>query len=561
MSAEEDKNGVISPGRDAMRFQRMTQQLYRAANELKHTNQFQAMILENMSEGVVVFNELDQLAAFNSVFCDLYGLQRTALRKGMSVAEFSRLFQDEDAFGTGRMSINAHLRSLETGEFTDMLQNGTAIEVRLSKRDAGGFIVTYSDVTSHLEVQSILREQRQTLRDQVTELTDLGRSLEEARNKAIKSDKEKSRFLAMLSHDIRTPMSAMISTLEVLSKPGQDVDADHLLEVALASSRQMLFLLADIIEVSRSEGWNFKLNYASTAIGKLIASTAEAWQPFANTKGLDLRFDVDRSLPAALRTDPKRLRQVIDNLLSNAVKFTEDGTVALSAKSISVHGRPMMRIDVSDTGRGISEDLQEILFSEFGRIVVEDRPKVEGTGLGLATCKRIVESMGGQMGVVSTAGHGSTFWLELPILIPTERDSAVVEEVPTKPLARPDGMKPRILLADDAPSNRIVMAALLEKLGCQITAVSDGEDVLHRLRTDTYDVVLLDNYMLSMGGAETAREIRASAGEISSLPLIAITGATEPHEHAELFEAGVNKVMVKPICERELRSALAEFIR
>lgn len=561
MSTNDSIRDVSGPGKDAKRYQRMAQQLYRAANELKHNNQFQAMILESISEGVVVFNEIDQLAAWNSVFCDLYGLQHSSLRKGMSIRDFTNLFNENGGCGKGRLSINAHLGSLDGGEFTDMLDSGAAIEVRLTKRDQGGFIATYSDITSHLEVQSILREQRQTLREQVEELTDLGRSLQEARNKAVKSDKDKSRFLAMLSHDIRTPMSAMISTLEVLSKPGQDVDGDRLLEVALASSKQMLFLLADIIEVSRTEGWNFQLSYEATAVRELISSTTEAWRPFASTKGLELQYDIENTVPRVLRSDPKRLRQVIDNLLSNAVKFTEQGSVAIAASTTTHSDRQMLRIEVKDTGRGISKELQEILFSEFGRIVEEDQTKVEGTGLGLATCKRIIESMGGQMGVTSEAGTGSTFWLEIPILVAAERDAEIAKPPTITRLATSDGQEPRILLADDAPSNRIVMAALLDKLGCQTTAVSDGEEVLQRLCIESYDVILLDNYMLSMGGIETAQEIRSLEDENGTVPIIAITGATEANEHTELLEAGVDKVLVKPVSEQALHAALAAIFK
>ena len=542
------------------RYKRMSQQLYRAANELKRTNQFQSMILETIREGVIVFDEMDQLAAWNPAFCKLYDIDESALRNGMSSAKFAELFKTSPDRSLARTSINAHLTSLHSGEFVDLLENGTSIEVRITTREAGGLIVTYSDITPHLEVQSILKDQRQMLRSQVEELTELGKSLNEARNRAVASDKEKSRFLAMLSHDIRTPMSAMISTLEVLSSPGQEADKHRLLEVALASSKQMLFLLADIIEVSRTEGWNFQLHYEATDIVELVASTADAWRPFANSKGLELDLQISDDTPNRMQSDGKRLRQVIDNLLSNAVKFTEQGSVGLRATVRQDDGRPWLCVEIRDTGRGISEEMQEILFSEFGRVIDQQRPTVEGTGLGLATCKRIIESMDGRMGVSSAPGSGSVFSFTIPILKPVSNASKKAGSDRIVPLRETFGAPPRILFADDAPSNRIVMSAMLEKMGCEATAVSDGEEVLQLLQSSSFDAIMLDNYMMSMGGVETAKEIRSLERSPARTPIIAITGSSDSQEHDDLLAAGVDRVLVKPVPEAKLHNTLQTLL-
>ena len=204
--------------------------------------------------------------------------------------------------------------------------------------------------------------------------------------------------------------------------------------------------------------------------------------------------------------------------------------------------------------------MQEILFSEFGRVIDQQRPTVEGTGLGLATCKRIIESMDGRMGVSSAPGSGSVFSFTIPILKPVSNASKKAGSDRIVPLRETFGAPPRILFADDAPSNRIVMSAMLEKMGCEATAVSDGEEVLQLLQSSSFDAIMLDNYMMSMGGVETAKEIRSLERSPARTPIIAITGSSDSQEHDDLLAAGVDRVLVKPVPEAKLHNTLQTLL-
>ncbi len=534
-------------------------QLFRAASELKRTNHFQSMILDNINQGVVVVDEYSQLVAWNEVFLKLYDMNRKAIHKGMHVRDFAALFGDSGG-AAGQASCNSTLFDLPAGEYFDRLANGTTIEMRVSKRDTGGLIATYTDVTQHIETQKRIEHQRELLGLQVHELQALGKSLDEARGRAIASDQQKSRFLAMISHDIRTPMSAVISTLELLSDPNSQAEAKRLREVALSSSRQMLYLLADIIEVSRSDGWNFAIQKEVVAISDVLEATADAWRPLAEQRGLSLSLALGDTLPRHVETDAKRLRQVIDNLVSNAVKFTAVGSLSISAATVSIDLTPFLRVAVTDTGRGIGEAEQHRLFQEFSRISSQGELAAEGTGLGLAICKRIIESMGGRMGLESKPSVGSTFWLEVPCFAATVAAEQPHPIQTSRPLTGAKGRQPRVLVADDVKSNRLILSMMLEKLGCRVTTAADGQEALELISDNDFDAVILDDLMPNLRGGEVAQRIRAMPSDKRNIPVLGATASTGEQEVSALREAGMDWVFAKPLSADQLREQLGRLL-
>jgi signal transduction histidine kinase len=548
---------------DALRKLQLTSnQLLRAANELQRTNRFQSMILDNISQGVVVFDEYSQLEAWNEVFLSLYGLTKKSLQKGMHIADFSALFGSSPdlPLSDAAKSCNRRLDLLEPGQYYDRLGNGTAIDISIATRDAGGLIATYTDVTGHVDSQARLKAQGVQLALQIEELQRLGHSLEQARNQAIKSDQEKSRFLAMISHDIRTPMSAVISTLELLSDDTAMFDRDRLLKVALNSGRQMLYLLADIIEISRTDGWDFAIQDEDTPLGALLESITDAWRPLARKKGLTLDLQLAGDLPAACRTDPKRLRQVVDNLVSNAIKFTQTGGVGVVADCHAVGGHQMIRIAVRDTGRGIDAAMQHALFQEFGRIENKADQAIEGTGLGLSIARRIVESMGGTLGVESQQGMGSVFILQIPN-VPVEKAIAP-DNTSRRPLSlvTRTGTVPHILIADDYASNRIILAEILGLHGCTSVEAVDGPDALALFADGQVDAILMDGFMPGLDGAEVTRRIRMTTSGQKSVPIIGVTASTGTEERDALIAAGMDDVLTKPLDANALIQTLRRLL-
>lgn len=564
LSKQPGKTGATGreDGPTVRQLQLTSNQLFRAASELQRTNHFQSMILDNINQGVVVVDEYSQLVAWNEVFLKLYDVNRKAIQKGMHVRDFAAFFSpagNETDAGSA-VSCNSALFSLQAGDYFDRLENGTTIEVRVSKRETGGLIATYTDVTQHIETQKRIEHQRELLGLQIQELQALGRSLDEARERAIASDRQKSRFLAMISHDIRTPMSAVISTLELLSDPTSQADAERLREVALSSSRQMLYLLADIIEVSRSDGWNFAIQKEVVAISDVLEATADAWRPLAEQRGLSLSLALGDTLPRHVETDAKRLRQVIDNLVSNAVKFTAVGSLSISAATVSIDLTPFLRIAVTDTGRGIGEAEQHRLFQEFSRISSQGELAAEGTGLGLAICKRIIESMGGRMGLESKPSVGSTFWLEVPCFAATVAAEQPHPIQTSRPLTGAKGRQPRVLVADDVKSNRLILSMMLEKLGCRVTTAADGQEALELISDNDFDAVILDDLMPNLRGGEVAQRIRAMPSDKRNIPVLGATASTGEQEVSALREAGMDWVFAKPLSADQLREQLGRLL-
>lgn len=558
---EDDSSASIASNPALRDLQIQSNQLYRAANELQRTNRFQSMILDSINQGIVVVDEYAQLVAWNDEFLRLYGLSKTSLHKGMGLQDFSELFapSQTSAQPSQSLSFNARLGSLKSGEYLDVLTDGTAIEIKVGLRDSGGLIATYTDVTSHFATEARLREQQKQLAQQVTQLQTLGHSLEEARNQAVKSDQQKSRFLAMISHDIRTPMSAIISSLELLSADESQADQERLRQVALASGRQMLFLLSDIIEVSRSDGWNFTIENEDVAISELLVSIVAAWKPFAARKSVKLNLAIAQTIPYSVQTDPKRLRQVLDNLLSNAIKFTDSGTVTVHVDLIGAPASEVIRIRVQDSGRGISRDMQHKLFQEFGRVENAHEPQVEGTGLGLSICKRIVESMSGTIGAESAAGSGSVFWIELPFVKGTLAVEAAKTAPPAASALAHESRSLRFLIADDNEVNRIILSTSLERLGCSCKFAVDGQQAFELFQAEDFDVVLMDNYMPIENGADVTRRIRALTTPKKSIPIIGITASEAQDEHAALLQAGMTAIYTKPLSKADLMSILQRY--
>lgn len=558
---DDTANAASSPA--LLDLQIQSNQLYRAANELQRTNRFQSMILDSINQGIVVVDEYSQLVAWNDEFLRLYGLGKTSLHKGMGLQDFSELFALSKSSGptSTSLSFNDRLGSLKSGEYLDVLADGTAIEIKVGIRDSGGLIATYTDVTSHFATEARLREQRKQLEQQVIQLQTLGHSLEEARIQAVKSDQQKSRFLAMISHDIRTPMSAIISSLELLSAGKTEADSESLRQVALASARQMLFLLSDIIEVSRSDGWNFTIENEDVAISDLLTSIVAVWQPFAARKSVELDLVIAETIPHSIQTDPKRLRQVVDNLLSNAIKFTEVGTVRVYVDLVDAPVGDFIRIRVQDSGRGISSDMQHKLFQDFGRVESAHEPQVEGTGLGLSNCKRIVESMNGTIGAESVAGSGSVFWIELPLVRGTLEVAAAETTRPAPPARTDEGRSLRFLIADDNELNRVILSTSIQRLGATSKLAVDGQQALDMFQAEDFDIVLMDNHMPIANGAEVTKWIRALATCKKSVPIIGITASEDQDEHAALLQAGMTAVYTKPLSNADLVTILQTYTR
>ncbi len=371
-----------------------------------------------------------------------------------------------------------------------------------------------------------------------------------ARRKAEVANAAKSDFLAVISHEIRTPMNAVISAANLLRRTRLDGQQREHVSMLMDAGDVLMGLLNDVLDFSKIEAGKMELDSADMVVRDRLASVVRLWEPRAMTNGVRLKVHVAPDVPAAVRTDPLRVQQILFNLLSNAVKFTRDGEIRIE---VSWDGA-RLNVAVTDTGCGIPADRLAQIFNSFEQADVGTTRRFGGTGLGLSISRKLSELMGGSLTVDSVEGEGATFTLILPM---TVTEAAVA--APARPVETRGTLAGRsILAADDHEVNRRILQLLLEPHGCHLTLVENGAEALEAASGQRFDAILMDMQMPVMDGLEATRRIRA--GDINrDTPVIALTAnAMDVHRAAWDAAGGVHAFLTKPIDPIVLATTLAE---
>lgn len=365
----------------------------------------------------------------------------------------------------------------------------------------------------------------------------------------------KSNFLAAMSHEIRTPLNGILGMAQAMARDDLPETQRERLTVVQESGEALLQILNDVLDLSKVEAGRLELEQQEFDLEELVAGAMRVYAPLAAQKGIEFTADVHRSAVGCYRGDPLRLRQILSNLLSNAVKFTAQGEVRVGVRRAS--GR--VRLQVRDTGIGIPAERQATLFRKFEQGDASTTRRFGGTGLGLAISRELARLMGGDIGVDSAPGAGATFWAQLPLRRaprPARRAGA-----PTRPGANSmAGL--RILVAEDNPTNQLVVRTLLDQLGLAITMVSDGLAAVEAAAQDEFDLILMDVQMPRMDGPTATSAIRANeqASGRGRIPILALTANAMTHQVEEYRAAGMDGLVTKPIVVADLLSAIAESI-
>lgn len=369
----------------------------------------------------------------------------------------------------------------------------------------------------------------------------------------------KSTFLANMSHEIRTPLNGVLGTADLLIRTDLDPKQANLVDTIVQSGSVLLALLNDILDLSKVEAQKMELELGPVRLKELMQKLHDLFLPVSAEHGLQLELEIDGDLPDVIICDAGRLRQILSNFMSNAIKFTKEGYVKLKVEAIGGNENDIsLKFSVEDSGAGIKKDDLDRLFSNFTQLK-SNRSATEGSGLGLAISKSLVELMGGEIGVDSTFGVGTTFWFNVAFdIADAGLDVKALAEEASGGVCMVEKVNARILLVEDIETNQFVIESMMENVGTEIDIAENGHVAIQMVHDHDYDLVLMDCNMPVMDGLDATQILREQG--YRNLPIIALTANALLSDQQKCFDVGMNDFLAKPVMSDDLYNMLAKWV-
>ncbi len=412
---------------------------------------------------------------------------------------------------------------------------------------------------------SKLKEINKNLEDRIIERTqDIEKSKDElviAKKIAEEATLAKSAFLSNMTHELRTPLNGIIGLTELLLSEELTSHVFEMLENIKFSANHLSHIINEILDFSKIEAGRITFESVEFSLPDLVNGVHKNLMVTAKNKSLDLKLNYDSKLPATVKGDPVKLKQILNNLIGNALKFTSRGFVRISCRLLEFDestGNLQVEFSIKDTGIGIKQENIEGIFQSFTQSDSSITRQYGGTGLGLTITKNFVELQGGALSVQSKYGLGSTFSFRIPLQFISFQNKVVEKLKGLNQLP----LNIKILVVDDVIINQMVVAKILQKWKVEVDIASGGKQALHLLKRHRYDLILMDVQMPEMSGSETTRIIRNDSefSHVANIPIIAFTANAFENSRAEVFEAGMNSFVTKPVHPDKLYTAITELL-
>jgi len=491
-------------------------------------------IMETSSAGIIGTNVAGKIVAWNASAARLYGHSRS------------------DAIGRHLLEVIAVDYSDVFDEaLHNVIEQGKAVSIEQElPRDRGDDLVVVLSMSPIRDAAETLVGVSIIVRD-ITEQKRIQRQVRQARVQAEQASQAKSRFLALITHELRTPLHGILGYAELLLlEGGLTRQQSERLESMMAAGQYLLSTINAVLDMSQIEAERLELSPSVIELRELIDTCLDVIRPAADAKGLAL--SIAQAAPLRLVADASRLRQVLLNLLGNAVKFTPRGSVEIRYSAL--HGGTRVLVEVADTGPGVWPRHRDKLFQVFERLNANAVSGVEGAGLGLALTARLLQLMAGQIGYDDNPGGGSIFWFELPC---GDVAAATAETVAT-PAQTVGSPRLRVLVVDDDPLNQSIAGRFLGMAGHTVTAVDSGAAAVKAAATQTFDIILMDVRMPGMNGLEATRHIRALPPPNCHVPVLAVTAHAFADQVLACKQAGMNGHVAKPFNQAALLAAVVD---